>query len=72
MEITEDLLIQRGFQKQINDGHVLYVKGKAIVKEYGWVPCNYETGMPLSTCIYVDTIEQLERLIAEGDNNKMI
>ena len=63
MIITKELLLESGFEKRYNTEGEYYVKDKvAIVKNIKWLPCNYETGFPLNTGIYIDTIEELEKL----------
>ncbi len=43
---------------------------RTTINAYGtfraWLPCNYETGEPLSTNIYVNTWEEFEKLMLEG------
>ena len=48
-------------------GNICYVKDNvAIVYNFQWLPCNLETGKPLSTLITVNTYEDLEKIVKEG------
>ena len=69
MNITKEGLQGIGFKEMQYDGRTIYVKGdKAVVYIDGlWKPCNFEIGIPLSTGIYNDTIEEIEKLIEEAE-----
>lgn len=68
MAITEELLLENGFEKRYNTEGEYYVKGKvAIVKNIKWLPCNYETGFPLNTGGYINTMEELAELAKEAN-----
>lgn len=65
--LTPQILREKGFEEQMKFGHVFYVKGKcALVYSFAWIPCNLEFGAPLSTNVYVNTLEDLEKLMTEG------
>lgn len=67
MKITEELLLERGFQKREYYGNLYYVRENfGIVQNVKWIPCNIDTAKPLSTGIYIETIEELEELMSEG------
>ena len=68
MKITEKLLLENGFEKRNNTEGEYYVKDKvAIVKNIKWLLCNNETGFPLNTGVYIDTMEELEELAQEAN-----
>ncbi|MBR7031519.1 MAG: hypothetical protein IKI06_09850 [Prevotella sp.] len=63
-DITEKNLLKCGFEKRKYGEVAFYVKDQfAIVQQFKWLPCNIETGEPLNTCIYVNTMEELEKLM---------
>ena len=65
--ITPQLLRQKGFEERMMFGHVVYVKENcALVYSYAWIPCNLNSGTPLSTNVYVNTWEEYEKLMQEG------
>ena len=65
--ITPQRLLQNGFEEQLNDGKVFYVKEqKSVTYSYGWIPCNMDFGQPLCSLTYVNTMEELEQLMQEG------
>lgn len=65
--ITPQLLLDKGFKERIMFGQIVYYKEKiALVYSFAWLPCNYETGKPLSTNVYVNTWEEFEKLMLEG------
>ena len=67
MKITRNLLLSRGFKKKKSDLGYYYVLGKwALAYSYKWQLCNYETGIPYSELIYVNSMEELDRMIEEG------
>jgi len=62
--ITERNLLKSGFEKRKYGDVTFYVKHEfALVQQFKWLPCNIETGEPLNTCIYVNTMEELEELM---------
>ncbi|MBR5698455.1 MAG: hypothetical protein IKX44_07545 [Prevotella sp.] len=62
--ITETNLLEYGFEKRKYGSIVFFVKDEfAIVQNIKWLPCNIYTGVPLSTGLYVDTMEELEQLL---------
>ena len=65
--ITEDQLLQRGFvRKQSALGFYYVLDNFGIVCNVRWQVCNSDTGEPLSTLLYVNTMEELEKLIGES------
>lgn len=65
--ITPLLLQEKGFEEKTMFGNICYVKDNvAIVYNFQWLPCNLETGKPLSTLITVNTYEDLEKIVKEG------
>ena len=68
MEITADILLARGFEQKQGDGGVYYVKGKVgVVHNSQWLPCNVDSGKPLSTGLYINTMEELAELAKEAN-----
>ena len=67
MKITDTLLLEKGFEKKFSKDGFFYVKGKIGVVYNGmWLPCNVDTGVPINTCIRVDSIEDLYKLAKEA------
>lgn len=65
--ITPRLLREKGFEERMMFGQVVYVKANcALVYSYAWIPCNLDSGTPLSTLVFVNTWEELEKLMKEG------
>jgi hypothetical protein len=66
MEITRELLIREGFLERMINGSSMYVKNQfAVLRRDGmWIPCNIE-GQPKHTNVYVNTMEELMRLMEE-------
>ena len=65
--LTPELLRKKGFEEKMMFGNVVYVKGKVgIVYHFFWLPCNMETGAPLSTLTGISTYEELQQLVKEG------
>lgn len=65
--LTRQILLENGFEEKMMYGQIFYVKGNcAVVHSFKWVPCNLESGVPLSTNVYVNTMEELEKLLQEG------
>ena len=59
--ITEKNLLKYGFEKREYGTNVFFAKNEfAVVQNVQWLPYNFETGVPLNTLIYVDTIEELK------------
>lgn len=66
--ITPSVLKDHGFLEMTSDGNVFYVKGNvALAHSIAWEPCNLYTGVPLNTNVQISTLEELERLMIEGD-----
>ena len=65
--LTPKVLRDKGFEEKMMYGHIFYVKGKyAVTYFFEWIPCNFETRIPLATNVYVNTWEELEKLMEEG------
>ena len=59
--------MEKGFEEKEKEGKSIFVKGRvAIVYTTNWQPCDFESGMPLSTQMHIDTWEELEKLMQEG------
>lgn len=66
-ELTPQVLMNNGFEQRTWFGHLAFIKGKcAVVYSFHWMPCNAESGEPLSSNTYVTTWEELEKLMQEG------
>ena len=66
MKITDDLLLRRGFERKESQYGFYYVLGNfGIAKSIKWQPCNVETGEPLSMLLYVENMEELEKMMKE-------
>lgn len=64
--LTPKVLRDKEFEERMMYGHVFYVKGKyAVTYSFAWIPCNFESGTPLATNVYVNTWEELEKLMEE-------
>ncbi len=67
MKITEEQLERRGFvRKESVFGSYYTLDNFAIVKNVRWQVCNYSTGKPFTTLQYVNTMEELEKMIEES------
>lgn len=67
MMITEEQLKQRGFvRKESKFGSYYVLDNYCLVKNIKWQVCNYSTGNPFSTLQYVNSMEELEKLIKES------
>lgn len=65
--LSIELLLEKGFEEKIMEGKSVFVKeGIAIVLTTKWQPCRMEAGRLISTNVYVDTWEELEKLMQEG------
>ena len=65
--LTPKVLRNKGFKERLMFGQIVYVKGKcAVVYSFAWIPCNIESGIPLATNVFVNTWEELEKLMEEG------
>lgn len=65
--LSREILLEKGFVEKTKFGQEVYVKGDvALVNSFKWVPCYMESGEPLATNVYVDTWEELEKLMQEG------
>jgi hypothetical protein len=65
--LSREILLEKGFEERTKFGQEVYAKGNvALVKSFKWVPCHWESGEPLATNVYVDTWEELEKLMQEG------
>ena len=66
-KLTRQILLKKGFEEKMMYGQIFFVKGNcAVVYSFKWVPCDLKSGAPLSTNVYVDTAEELEKLLQEG------
>ncbi len=67
MEMSEKILLENGFERKLGKGGYYYVKGEVgVVQNTKWLPCNVETGEPVNTGVYVDSLDELYRLAKEG------
>ena len=65
--LTPKVLRDKGFKEKMMYGQIVFVKGKyAVVYSFAWIPCNFKSGTPLATNVYVNTWEELEKLMEEG------
>ena len=65
--ITTQLLQQKGFEEKVMFGQTVFIKGEcALVHVFEWVPCNVESGRPISSNIYVKTWDELAKIMQEG------
>lgn len=71
MFITEEQLVLRGFvKKQSSFGAYYVLDNFGVVKNFKWQVCNCHTGRPLSTLLYVETMEELEKQISDSSHNQ--
>ena len=67
MEMSEKVLFENGFEKKLGKDGYFYVNGNVgVVQNIKWLPCNVETGEPINTSVYVNTLEELYKLAKEG------
>ena len=67
MKISEEVLLENGFEKRQGQNGYFFVKGRiGVVQNVKWLACNVETGEPDGTNSYVNTIEELYKLAKEG------
>lgn len=65
--LSRDVLLEKGFEEKTMEGKTFFVKeGVAIVFTTQWKPCRLEAGKLIATNVYVDTWEELEKLLREG------
>ena len=65
--LSREVLLEKGFEAKTMEGKTVFVKEEiAIVFTTKWNPCRLEAGRPISTNVYVDTWEELEKLMQEG------
>jgi len=72
MNITVEYLSERGFVREDYGGKVFYRMGNYMISYddiYGWSPCD-----PATHCLtsHIETVKELERLMAEADRKKQI
>ena len=67
-QITAEALRKLGFTEVIFHGHTIYIHDKYAITQNAltWISCNIEFGTPCSTNVFIDTIEELEKLIKES------
>ena len=63
----KDLIVD-GFREIIFEGRFYYIKNHIAVTYDGfaWRPCNLDFGRPYTTSVYINNLEELHRLMAEG------
>lgn len=67
MKISEEVLLENGFEKRQGRNGYFFVKGRiGVVQNVKWLACNVETGEPDETNTYINTIEELYKLAKEG------
>ena len=66
--ITPKVLKKHGFVEETFEGHLYYVRGNvAVTQNPSWILCDLHAGKPLCTTEYVNTWEELEKSMYEGD-----
>lgn len=69
-KLTPEVLRNNGFREELRCGHICFVRGNvALIYNIVWIPCTLDFGQPLCQQSYVNTWEELERLMQEGNIN---
>ena len=69
--LSREILLEKGFEVKTMEGKDAFVKDEiAIVFTTKWEPCRLEAGRLISTNMYIDTWEELEKLMQEGGINE--
>lgn len=68
--ITREKLLKAGFIEEIKNGYRIYTcKGHYILHNgFGWCPCNMIAGEMKIGNIYLNTMEELEKIINDTKN----
>lgn len=64
MKITKELLLERGYEERVIEGHYVFVKNHiALFYDLNvWRPCHYSYGTILTDRLYINTMEELDIL----------
>lgn len=62
MDISRDLLLERGYKEYQIKGQIVFVKGHhALIRLFGvWIPCYYDAGTFLTDRIWINNMEELD------------
>ncbi len=62
-KISADILIQLGFEMKSSESHIYYEKnGYILALDFGvWKICSNESGQILTTNLYIENIDELNR-----------
>lgn len=62
MNISRDLLLERGYEERLVKGQIVFIKGHhALINLLGlWIPCYYSAGTFLADKIWINNMEELE------------
>lgn len=64
MELTIESLLEKGFKPEIIENQIFLRNNQiAVTYNHVWIPCRMVNGAPICTNVYVNTWEELEKLM---------